>query len=352
MSENGESFEKIEQSALNDKHSSESPANEMISSSNQVKASQVKATQAKDIELELGWEDRDTIIRSLNQHTKLLAGQTIKSDVRDEIKKANVELVATLMNLPMKIDQSQSSESVSAEGGPNEENEVILDLSWEMRSKIVDALMTNHQIALLDADSVAGEFKSKLIAQNNELACELFNLNSRKVSDRSSVHSAANESKRSEVAILKEEFEKLKAQVANQSGKQTDRLRFFASQTPNQLSRFRFQTPNHLSLSLVHPLAHSSAHLHRSDALGSDTGTFRFGSLNQPNPRPSFGSPSTSFATSLAKIGLTPKPATDSLIANVGSQPLNLAFGTSTGKFDTHRVRYSSSPIPIEFDIH
>lgn len=137
---------------------------------------------AAQLEFELAWETRDEIFRNLNEHTKLLSGLIIKPDARETMRKANVDLMATLMHLPLKVDgRSRSSESLqrSADDGPT--NELLLDLSSDVKSRIVDTLITNHAV-LLDADFVTSQFKSKLIDRNNDLASELLKLRSRAVS--------------------------------------------------------------------------------------------------------------------------------------------------------------------------
>ena len=200
MSENGDSFEKIEPSALNaptsdqgtvtlsegalnNQHSS--PANTMNSSPDQA-----KITQVNELEFELEWETKNAIVNSLSQHTALLSGLIVKEDTRENIRKANNDLVTTLMNLPLKVDRSKSFESVKR--SEDEPNEMVVDLDWKMRSKIVDALMINHQTAL-KADHIASELKSKQVDQNNELAFELLKLRPRTIPSRSVVRSATNE---------------------------------------------------------------------------------------------------------------------------------------------------------------
>ena len=138
-------------------------------------------SQLKQLEFELAWKTRETIIGNLSQHTTLLSGLIVNADGREKMQKANVDLVAALMKLPLKTDGRLSSLQAggrSADGGPNA---LIVDLSWQTRSRIVDTLMANHNIALLGADSVGSEFKSKLIDRNNDLACELLKLRSRTV---------------------------------------------------------------------------------------------------------------------------------------------------------------------------
>ena len=137
--------------------------------------------QLKDLEFEMAWKTRDEIICNLNQHTKLLSGLIIKADAREKMLKANNDLMATLMNLPPKDGCSRSFESLEHDLSDGL-NEVVLDLSLKVKSRIVDTLITNHHVVLLKADSSSSETNAKMIDQNNELICELLKLRSRTVS--------------------------------------------------------------------------------------------------------------------------------------------------------------------------
>ena len=195
MSEAENSFEKIEfeqssGSSTNDQESgdltgshqhsrSESSASTMASSTNQV-----KTVQLEDLEFELAWKTRNEIICNLNQHSELLSGLIVKADAREKMQKANGDLMTTLLNVPLKAGgrlRSLQSPGPSTDGP----NEVTLDLNLDVKSRIVDTLITNHHIGLLEADSVASECKAKLIDQNNDLICELVKLKSRIVSSPS-----------------------------------------------------------------------------------------------------------------------------------------------------------------------
>lgn len=140
--------------------------------------SQSKSPQLKDLEFELAWNIRDDIIFNLNQQTKVLSGLVIQIDARKKMRKANCDLMVALMSLPLKVDgvlRSLESGCSSVNGT----NEVVLDLNWEIRCRIVNTLLTNHSIALSEGDSLESENKSKLIEKNNELVCELLKLKSR-----------------------------------------------------------------------------------------------------------------------------------------------------------------------------
>lgn len=135
----------------------------------------------RQLELELVWERRDEIIASLSRHTQLLSGQVVNADARKKLQKENVDLVAKLMELPLKSANAAPSSSRQSNERTNGPNLMVLDLTCEARSRIVYTLMTNHQIALQSPNSVSSELKLKLIEQNNELACELLKLRSRAV---------------------------------------------------------------------------------------------------------------------------------------------------------------------------
>lgn len=167
---------------INDQHlASESSATTMTNSTED----QAKIGQLNDLEFELAWKTRDEIICHLNLHKKLLSGLIIKADTREKLLKANNELVTTLMNLPLKVDdQLRGFESLESSLGDGL-NEVVLDLSMNVKSRIMDTLVANHHI-LLGANSVASELKSKLIDQNNDLIYELLKLRPRTVSEGSS----------------------------------------------------------------------------------------------------------------------------------------------------------------------
>ena len=135
---------------------------------------QMNAAQLKKLEFELALKTRDEIIANLSEHTKLLSGLTIEPDARETIRKVNARLLARLINLPLKSDDRSRRES------PGQSSEVVFELDSYFRCKIVDTLMTNHNVAALD-DSSANELKSKLIVRNNNLICELVKLKSRTV---------------------------------------------------------------------------------------------------------------------------------------------------------------------------
>ena len=86
---------------------------------------------------------------NLNQHTELLSGLIFKADTGEKIRKANDDLLVALLNLLLKVNgRLESFESL--ERSSDGLDEVLLDLSWDVRPSIVDTLITNHHIALLE----------------------------------------------------------------------------------------------------------------------------------------------------------------------------------------------------------
>ena len=197
MSESGDSFEEIgfEQSAFTGPISDQETDNQTVSSltnltdSNQHSTGESSAitmtspadpTQLEDNEFELAWKTREEIIGNLNQHTKLLSGLLITADKREKMQKANNDLMAILMNLPAKVDGRLKS-SKSLEIRPDGDlNEVVLELSWEVRSRIMDTLIINHHV-LRETSYISSERKTKLIDENNSLIYELLKLRTRTV---------------------------------------------------------------------------------------------------------------------------------------------------------------------------
>ena len=193
MSECGDSFEEIGlmQPGLSGSASiSDQESNNLNNSTMSNSTNQMNAAQLKELKFELTGKIRDEIIGNLSELTKLLSGLAVEPDARETMRKANGDLMVALLNLPVKADgRLRCSESLgqSSDDRPNHQPsdrsiEVVFELNSDLRSRIVDTLMTNHNVALLlGADSVENECKLKLIVRNNEMICELVKLKSRTV---------------------------------------------------------------------------------------------------------------------------------------------------------------------------
>ena len=206
MSDSGDSFEKIEfeQSALaapptsdqqsadlttsnqqssdlitNDQQSADVITSDQQSSGKSpattMSSSTEKTVQPEDLEFELSWKTRDEIFGNLNQHTALLSG-LIDPDTRANLKKANGNLMVEVMNLTPQVDGRSKVFQEQPECRRGGLNEVVLCLSADVKSRIVDTLIANHNVLLLGADSISCERKAKLIDQNTDLAYELLKL--------------------------------------------------------------------------------------------------------------------------------------------------------------------------------
>lgn len=158
-----------------------------LTRSNQHSSATDQAMMLKQLKFELAWKTREEIVNSLNEHTKLLSGLVLKADIREKMRRENIELVTVLMNLPVKVEcRSRSSESFESDSDESL-TELVLDLSSEVRSRIVDALTINQSISLMDSHSIESQLKSKLIERNNELIGELYRLRARAIPGNSSL---------------------------------------------------------------------------------------------------------------------------------------------------------------------
>lgn len=150
-----------------------------------------------DIVYELTWSTRDYLIYSLNRYSQLLFGQALTADARNEIIELNLELLSILLGLPLQLQtpplnqQPSNLQSLNSKSEmptqpefAAESNEIVLDLHWRTRSRLIDSLATNHSLAVLHGQSVASEAKLKLVEQNNELVNILLKLPARMVPDR------------------------------------------------------------------------------------------------------------------------------------------------------------------------
>ena len=130
--------------------------------------------KTEQLEFELTWKTKDEIICILHKYTTLLSGLIIEENAREKMRKPNVDLMSTLMNLRV-VGRSRGFEPL--ERNPSVGwNEVVLYLSSEFKSRIVDMLIANHYVVLLEPDSVSSEHKAKLVNQNDALICELIKL--------------------------------------------------------------------------------------------------------------------------------------------------------------------------------
>ena len=59
--------------------------------------------------------------------------------------------------------------------------ELLLDLKWKARSKIIEALTTNQSVAITNCRYVSSENKKRLVRENNKLIQMLLGLRARLV---------------------------------------------------------------------------------------------------------------------------------------------------------------------------
>lgn len=167
-----------------DYHSSSSSSlsgssNEDLSNVRGVKNEQRPIRQASDVICELSWSVRDEIILHLNRHSALLVGKRVSTNAKKSMMKSNVQLLDQLMNLPMKTgDQTERSRLIDdrGAGGSNEINEIILEIDWQAKTRLINCLTENHHFAILYSSSVSEESKLELVKHNKEAINSLMNL--------------------------------------------------------------------------------------------------------------------------------------------------------------------------------
>ena len=153
--------------------------------------------QAAQSKFELDWNTRDEIISNLDEHTVLLSSGTIKADAKEAMRKANCDLVAALMSLPVKADDRPTIVQLLGHSS-DRSNEVLFELDSEVQSRIMDTLMAN--LDMLEADSVTRKLRSDLSRKNNDLAWELLRLRA-----HSTIH----------IGKIKEMFENHKSELSD-----------------------------------------------------------------------------------------------------------------------------------------
>lgn len=137
---------------------------------------------ALDIVCELTWSQRDYLIYALNRYSQLLLGKALTGDAKNEIVEFNLELLSVLLSLPLqRSDGSGELQRPDDRGelASSDANEIVLDLHWRTRGRLIDSLATNHSLAVLHGHSIAGDAKLQLVEQNNELVNILLKLPAR-----------------------------------------------------------------------------------------------------------------------------------------------------------------------------
>lgn len=144
-----------------------------------------RQNSALDIVCELTWPTRDYLIYSLNRYSQLLLGKALTVEARNEIAELNFELLSVLLGLPLSTQQD-SGELNSQPPAENslESNDVVLDLHWQTRTRLIDSLGTNHTLTVLHGRSVASDAKRSLVEQNTELVSVLLKLPARLVAEK------------------------------------------------------------------------------------------------------------------------------------------------------------------------
>ena len=172
-------------------------------SSNSPPSSVSSADQARSsgIKLALPWNTRDHIIIRLNQFSKLLFGQTVSEEVKEEAVKQTNSLVTALIGLVSSDaqtgNQERSVENVRIEERPKKKarvekktkKSVQIDESGEsnatrpffliplrLRSEVIDQLIRNMDAVCYSTGSLDESSRNRLREQNDRLNLQLLSL--------------------------------------------------------------------------------------------------------------------------------------------------------------------------------
>ena len=151
-------------------------------------------------DLVLKWSTKEELIAILNEYSAILHGK-VADDEQAILDKTNA-LLQTLTGLPMRLkerisdgwnglnelnsapaaaDSNAASKPSNADQNTKTTGDLLLDLKWKARSRIVETLTTNQSFAIFNCRYISSESKRGLIQKNNELIQMLLGLRVRLV---------------------------------------------------------------------------------------------------------------------------------------------------------------------------
>lgn len=151
-------------------------------------------------DLLLKWSTREELIAILNEYTVILHGK-VPDDEQTILDRTNT-LLQTLGGLPMRLkervsdgfkilnelaancgaaDSNAAACSKPSNQNPKSDGDLLLDLKWKTRSKIIETLTTNQSFAIFNRLYISDESKRGLVQKNNELIQTLLGLHARLV---------------------------------------------------------------------------------------------------------------------------------------------------------------------------
>lgn len=121
-------------------------------------------------DLILSFETRNAIIHHLTAIPIYLFGPPIDEAAKARLVKESNDLILSLASLPLR-NQSKSNPEQSAQ-----ESSLLLDITWDFKSRMVSCLASNLSYTVFYGNSVSIEAKNKLIEENNRVINDLLNL--------------------------------------------------------------------------------------------------------------------------------------------------------------------------------
>lgn len=111
---------------------------------------------------ELSWATRNEIILIVNEYSKFLFSGSIAESDKKKLTDRHFELYRTLASLPLE--------------GTGSPDEVVLQLDFALKSKIVNSLLINHNLAVVCPRSASSKRKLQVAEENNDLLSCLLKL--------------------------------------------------------------------------------------------------------------------------------------------------------------------------------
>ena len=145
--------------------------------------------KTKDKILRMNWTIKDRLIGMLSSYSGLLHYQEISDECRQKAIKETDCLIADLSSLKLKSADDLSKSKAKSD----KSSELVLDLNWATRSKLIIHLVNNKSYIISIGD-YADVDKMNLIDQNNSLIIELIRLPAQlsAVESSASTHSTLN----------------------------------------------------------------------------------------------------------------------------------------------------------------
>ena len=197
-----------DQIIMNQQLNDENNINKQPDNQTSTSEASLKINQINEIIYELDWTTQNELISYLNYNSSLLFGKSISSDKRVTVLKKNVDFYDILTSLPLKSLKSNENRFSNDEiTDDDHSNKIVLDLNYDLRSKIIEVLVANRSLVNLHGNSAINELKMQLINKNNDMINSLLQMGYRIVgnkidSDLNSINSNGTDSSKGNFKVF------------------------------------------------------------------------------------------------------------------------------------------------------